>query len=178
VFYDENRAAETEYWLWDDIVERIRPGAFDRAIREQQDVRALFNHSMDWVLGRTKSGTLRLSVDSIGLFYEVDDNESDPQWASVSAKIKRGDVDGSSFAFSATSVTWTTETRDGKRFDVRWINDLDLFDVGPVTFPAYSGSTSERSRVNDSEYRSLVQERDMQIWEEPYVAMRTRLVSL
>ena len=178
VFYDSSRATETEYWLWDDIVERSRPGAFDRASREQHDVRGLFNHSMDWVLGRTKSGTLRLVTDSTGLFYEIDDNPADPQWEVVSAKIARGDIDGSSFAFVPTSVTWETETRDGKRFDVRWVNDVDLFDVGPVTFPAYSGSTSTRSRVTQDEYQSLCHERDSQIWEASYIDLRSRLVSL
>jgi HK97 family phage prohead protease len=177
VFYDPNDA-RTEYWLWDDIVERIRPEAFARALKEQQDVRGLFNHSMDWVLGRSSAGTLRLSVDERGLYYEIDENEKDPQWQSVAAKIDRGDIDGSSFAFRATSTTWETIDYEGRKVDVRWINDVDLFDVGPVTFPAYDGSTATRSRVSLQEYQELIQERSKQLYEIESVRMRARLLEV
>ena len=70
VFYDGT--PETEYKLWDDMVERIMPGAFDRAISEKHDVRGLFNHDPNHVLGRTKSGTMKLSVDSKGLADEIE----------------------------------------------------------------------------------------------------------
>lgn len=176
VFYNpEDRG--TEYWLWDDIVERIRPGAFSVAIEQKQDVRGLFNHSPDWVLGRLSAGTLRVSQDGVGLYYEIDENENDPQWRSVAAKIDRGDVDGSSFAFIPSSVTWETEERDGKKYDVRWVNAADLFDVGPVTFPAYSGASSGRSVCNEERMR-LISERDSYRADSELVSVRSRVVGL
>jgi HK97 family phage prohead protease len=177
VFYDRSNPG-TQYQLWANCFERIRPSAFDRAIAEAQDVRGLFNHDDDWVLGRVSSGTLRLSVDSTGLAYEIDESETDPQWASVCSMVDRGDVDGSSFSFMPTSVTWEQEEIDGVKIDVRWLNDLDLFDVGPVTFPAYSAATSFCSAVSDSERRSLEAERNRYLGQIEAVSIRARLVSL
>ena len=70
--YHRSEDAGTQYQLMDSYYERIKPGAFDRALAEKQDVRALFNHDANHVLGRTTSGTCRLSCDSVGLRYEVD----------------------------------------------------------------------------------------------------------
>lgn len=117
--------------------ERIKPGAFARAIKEQQDVRALWNHDANYVLGRTKSGTLRLAEDNVGLRIEID--PPDTQTArDVVESIRRGDVDQMSFAFIATKETWT-DRRD--MLPLREIEDADLFDVSPVTYPAYEATT-------------------------------------
>ena len=56
VFYREGEAG-TEYGLGGSIKERIQPGAFDRALAESDDVRGLFNHDPDNLLGRTANGT-------------------------------------------------------------------------------------------------------------------------
>lgn len=134
-----NGSPATEYILWENTVERIRAGAFDRAIAEHHDVRALFNHNADNLLGRTANGTCLLSVDSRGLRYEIEIDENDPDHQRVIAKIERGDLTGSSFAFQATRITWE-EIEGGPT--VRWIEDVQLYDVGPVTFPAYSASST------------------------------------
>jgi HK97 family phage prohead protease len=128
------------------MVERIRPGAFDRAIRED-DVRGLFNHDPNHVLGRSGPGTLRLSVDSKGLRYEIDPPDTQTG-RDVVAMLARGDVSGSSFSFAPTRTTWEEE-RDAKGnvTYVRYLEEIAMFDVGPVTFPAY---TSASSGVRDS----------------------------
>lgn len=138
VFYNADDPG-TEYWLWDDFVERIMPGAFDRALQED-DVRSAFNHNMDLILGRTTAGTLKLSVDAIGLQYEVTPPASR---ADVVEAIERGDVTGSSFMFIPTSVSWRTEKIDKTYIDIREINEVELWEVGPVAFPAYDSTTSE-----------------------------------
>ena len=146
VFYKASDP-QTEYWLWDDIVERLMPGCFDRAIKENQDVRGLYNHEPDHLLGRVSSGTLRLSVSATGLNYEIDQDPADPDHTSVAAKIDRGDLTGSSFAFIARRTVWLEETdADGNRIWVRQIEDVDLYDVGPVTWPAYAATTAGRSQ--------------------------------
>lgn len=135
VFYDGTK--RTEYQLWDGAVERIMPGSFDDAIKND-DVRALFNHDPNQVLGRTQSDTLKLSVDKRGLKYEIE--PGDTQVArDVSEHIRRGDVDGSSFAFIVTDSDWRTEDS----VDIREIRSVELYDVGPVTYPAYSTTTAE-----------------------------------
>ena len=138
VFYRADEPG-TEYRLWEDMVERIRPNAFDRAIKEKHDVRALFNHDPNNLLGRSTSGTCKYSVDKTGLKYEITCDPNDPDHQRVIAKIERGDLTGSSFAFRPTKVTW--EENDGAD-SVRWIDDVNLYDVGPVTFPAYEASTT------------------------------------
>ena len=58
--------------MFEGVVERIMPGAFDRSIRESSDARSLFNHYSDFVLGRTSAGTLLLSKDSRRLRHDID----------------------------------------------------------------------------------------------------------
>lgn len=127
----------TEYELWPGIKERIMPGAFDRAARED-DVRGLFNHEADNLLGRTTARTLTLSVDGRGLKYEIAYDEKDPDHVRVMRKIDRGDLTGSSFAFSIDSEVWK---KDGDS-EIREINAVTLYDVGPVTYPAYEATTA------------------------------------
>ena len=120
--------------------ERIKPGAFDNALTTS-DVRALVNHDASLILGRSKSGTLRLSTDSKGLRYEITPPDSSMAAHYVEA-IKRGDISGSSFAFTVDyegdGAAW--ERANGEMIrEVRGIKDL--FDVGPVTYPAYPDTT-------------------------------------
>lgn len=125
--------------------ERIAPGAFRSVIEQQQDVRALFNHDDNIVLGRTTNGTLRLSEDERGLRYEFDPNMSDPEAVSVLAKIQRGDVSQSSYGFrvAENGDTWTKPMRAGE-LPLRTITNFDILrDISPVTFPAFEETTSE-----------------------------------
>lgn len=111
--------------------EKIRAGAFSKTI-EQGDVRALFNHDSNLVLGRTKSGTLKLSEDETGLKIEID--PPDTQYAKdLMTSIQRGDVDQMSFGFTTIKDEWDQSTEPVTRTLV----EVDLFDVSPVTFPAY-----------------------------------------
>lgn len=136
VFYDPNDAG-TQYQLGSRLVERVSPAAFSRAIQEGQNVRALFNHDPNQVLGSTKSGTLRLSVDAKGLRYEVDLPDT-TAGRDLAANIERGDVSGSSFSFRTIKDSFAK----GADFNVRTLEDVDLYDVGPVTFPAYQSATA------------------------------------
>lgn len=128
----------TEYHLWEDCAERIGRTAFDRALRERQDVRAFFNHDESQVLGRVSAGTLRLSVDSVGLRYSVDLPDSSIG-RDVAELVARGDVTGSSLMFFRRGFE---ETREGDRL-ILTITDVDLVEVGPVTFPAYKATTAQ-----------------------------------
>lgn len=127
----------TEYAMGGNVVERIMPTAFDAALA-QDDVRALFDHDSAKVLGRTTAGTLRLSTDERGLRYEID--PPDTQTArDLIESIRRGDVSGSSFCFRMRGYQFREEP--GKP-TVLEQTDVQLIDVGPVTFPAYSGASA------------------------------------
>lgn len=123
--------------------ERIAPGAFRSVIGAGADVRALFNHDDNIVLGRTTNGTLRLSEDARGLAYDVTPNHDDSDAMNVVAKIKRGDVSQSSYGFRVKADEWTKPTRAGE-LPLRTINEFEaLRDVSPVTFPAFEETTAE-----------------------------------
>lgn len=144
VFYN-SKDPGTQYELYPGIFERIDPHAFDVAIRED-DIVALYNHNPDHVLGRNKAGTLKLSIDERGLFYEIDPPAT--QLAKqVTVSISRGDISGSSFAFD---ILGESIDREGDLI-VRTITKARMYDVGPVTYPAYSASTtqiSQRSKLS------------------------------
>ena len=111
--------------------ERILPGAFEDAIR-QDDVRALWNHDPNYVLGRNKAGTLRLAEDDRGLAVEID--PPDTQWArDLLVSIRRGDVNQMSFAFTVLDEEFTKEGGE----NIRVLKKVRLHDVSVVTYPAY-----------------------------------------
>ncbi len=142
VFYREGQPG-TEYWLWDNIVERIAPTAFDRAIRED-DIRGLKNHDPNLLLGRSKSNTMRLSVDAVGLRYEIEPPDTQAGHDTIK-ELRRGDLDGSSFSFTiAEGGEQVNKVRmdDGPTVYIRNLTELQVYDVGPVTFPAYSATSS------------------------------------
>jgi HK97 family phage prohead protease len=130
--------------------ETIKPGAFARVLSENPDVVGAFNHNWDVVLGRTLAGTLRLLEDDQALNYEIDVNLADPQAVSVYEKVKRGDVRQSSFAFTVRTEEWTKAEKKGD-LSLRTIVEIDeLFDVSPVTFPAYpQTSVTARSKAEE-----------------------------
>lgn len=113
------------------FVELIAPAAFDRALREAHDVRLLINH--DGVpLARSTSGTLRLSVDAIGLRIEADLPETQAGH-DIGVSTERGDIDQMSFAFRTLGDEWNFAVDPVERT----LTDLELLDVSVVTFPAY-----------------------------------------
>jgi HK97 family phage prohead protease len=127
------------------FVEVLDTAVFDRTLREMPDVRALYNHNTDALLGRTMSGTLRISTDADGLLFEDDLPDTvDGQRARV--LVGRGDIDGCSFGFGI--VDDSLEERDGQPA-LHTIFDVDLYEISiAVTFPAYLQTTvSVRTRT-------------------------------
>ncbi len=114
--------------------EKLLPGCFDRCMGSS-DIRALVNHDPNLILGRNTSGTLRLSSDSHGLRAEIDTPNTALARHYVEA-IRRGDMSGMSFAFTMAGDGDSWE-QNGDLY-VRSIKEIGrLFDVGPVTYPAY-----------------------------------------
>jgi HK97 family phage prohead protease len=118
------------------FTERIASGAFAAALKVS-DVRALFNHDPNHILARNTSGTLRLLEDENGLRYEFDAPNT-TLGNDLLEMIRRGDVNQSSFGFTVEDDSW--EERDGKVY--RTIKQVKrLYDVSPVTYPAYPDAT-------------------------------------
>lgn len=121
------------YNVWNGATESIAPGAFDGSV--SGDVRALYNHNDDLILGRTSAGTLELKQDSRGLWGRIKMNRDDSDAMNAYARIQRGDITGCSFGFDIESEE--TEYRDDG--SVHWtITKVNpLYEVSPCVFPAY-----------------------------------------
>lgn len=118
------------------FVETIKRGAFKKTLQEA-DIRGLYNHDPNFVLGRNKAGTLELQEDRKGLLYRL--NPPNTEWANgLIESIKRRDISGSSFGFNTVKDEWDHDADPVERSLV----EVRLFDVGPVTFPAYESSES------------------------------------
>jgi len=135
--------------------EIIAPGAFEDT--DMSDVRGLFNHDSNFVLGRSKSKTLRLTRTKEGLEYEIDVPDTQTIRDLVVEPIRRGDISQSSFGFiiGGGNDTWD-ENEDGVL--IRTIHRIrELFDVSPVTYPAYPDTTvGARGRESFLEERERI----------------------
>lgn len=142
--------SETE--LYDGMFEEISDKAF-RDI-DLTDIRALADHDTAKVLGRTKSQTLKLSVDEKGLYGEITINKNDSEAVNLYERVKRGDIDQCSFGFNILNETME-QRADGT---TKWtITEIELFEVSVVTFPAYSDTAVEArsAQIKQLEKRNL-----------------------
>lgn len=121
--------------------EEIGPNAFDEVLRRSEDVRFLLNHNPDNLLGRTKSGTLRLTTDANGLVVD-DDLPETTLGNDVRILVKRGDLTGFSFGFAPDPKSDTFRMApDGKQITTR-NNIARMLDASLATYPAY-GETDD-----------------------------------
>ena len=155
VVFDEEVTIGSGFWAFREV---IRSSAFDKTLREY-DQRSLWNHDTGKPLGRVSAGTLALRVDDDGLVY---DNElGDQTWARDAwESVQRGDVQGMSFGFRVVRDTWTEDNEDPDFVPLREVLEAQLFEVSPVTFPAYeSTSVDARAVLEDAETRGLIHNR-------------------
>ena len=132
------------------------PGAFTDCLATNPDVRCLMNHNADVVLGRTAAKTLTLTEDDTGLRFSCD--LPDTQAArDLRTSIERGDISQCSFGFIVRKQKWTEETdAEGVTQLTRELHAVDVFDVSPVTFPAYpQTSVDVRALWPDGRPRSV-----------------------
>ena len=136
--------------------EVITPGAFDYALSREYDIRCLFNHEAELILGRTKADTCKVFVNADGnLEYTWVPDYENPTHMSVVRSIMRGDITQSSFAFTIKEQSWSDSTKYGT-MGKRTITMIDeLFDVSPVTYPAYSET--------EADARSIIKMRDEEL---------------
>lgn len=147
---------EQETELYPGIFEIITKGAFDNTL--QNDVRALWNHNTQYVLGRNKSGTLELKADDKGLFGTI--RLPKTQYAEdLHVLISRGDVDQCSFGFNILEED-LEELADG---GFRWrLKEVDLHEISVVTFPAYENTSvqARAKQVEQIQQRKLLEKKN------------------
>lgn len=124
------------------FTEIIKPGAARKVLKDKPDTRALQNHNPDLLLGRTTAGTLRLKDSPKGLDYEFD-APATSYADDLRVLMERGDITQSSFAFRVApgGQEWSEDEESGAL--IRTVTEFSaLYDVSPVTYPAYPASTS------------------------------------
>lgn len=132
------------------FIERIRAGAFKKAIARAQDIRLLLNHNAERDLGGIKDGNLELEEDNIGLRASTE--ITDPE---VIDEARKGNLVGWSFGFTDNVVTQLQDSETG--LPLRQVDDLNLFEVSLLTkdkSPAYAG-TLVSVRSQDGEDKKI-----------------------
>jgi HK97 family phage prohead protease len=147
---------ESETELFPNTFEIISKGAFDNTLKN--DIRALWNHSTQYVLGRNTSGSLELRVDEKGLFGII--KLPNTQYANdLFELVQRGDVDQCSFGFNILNEDLEELASGGYRWR---INEIDLHEISVVTFPAYENTSvqARHKQVEQIEQRKLQEKKD------------------
>lgn len=127
------------------FVERIKCGAFKRALERTDDVRILLNHDWTKDLGGTKDGNLELYEDAIGLHARATITDKE-----VAEQARNGDLVGWSFGFTDRDV----EQGEENGLTVRNVKDLNLYEVSLINrsrVPAYDGTLVAVRSADDSE---------------------------
>lgn len=144
--------------LWEGFTESISPGAFADDIEKNADIKALDNHNERHVLGRTKSNTLELREDNIGLWGRIEINEEDSEAMNLYARVKRKDIDQCSIGMAIIERKMDYKVTSEHRTVIK----AKLFEVSVVTFPAYEDtSVVARSR----EYENISTEKT-KLWQD------------
>jgi HK97 family phage prohead protease len=146
------------YELWPGATESIAPGAFSDCI--SGDVRALYNHDANLVMGRTTAATLELKEDSRGLYGKIKINRDDSDAMNAYSRIQRGDVTQCSFGFDIEKE----EFRDNGDGSCHWtiLKVNPLWEISPCVFPAYQ-ETTVSARKHDYEQ---IKKRELDKWRE------------
>ena len=128
--------------------EVIMAGAFDNALNKDYDIRCLFNHEADLILGRTKADTCKVFVNGDGnLEYTWVPDYENPTHMSVVRSIMRGDITQSSFAFTIKEQSWSESEKYGTMGKRKITIIEDLYDVSPVTYPAYEDTEADARSI-------------------------------
>lgn len=131
--------------------ERIARNAFSESIKG--DIRALWSHNPDFILGRTTNNTLSLREDDYGLYFELKLPDTS-LGRDLKVLVENRTITGMSFGFIPLEDTWTKGEGTREKPHIRTLNKIDLFEVSPVAWPAYpQTSVSSRDLLEEQEKR-------------------------
>jgi len=146
--------------------ESVAKGAFDESING--DVRALYNHNTDIILGRTTSDTLMLRQDNTGLYGEVIINKNDTEAMNAYERIKRGDITGCSFGFDiAEEIVEYDEVTDNVHYTITKVDPL--YEVSPCVFPAYQATSigvrdKDGAEEREEQAMRIIERKKVEAW--------------
>lgn len=153
---------DSVYDVYPGATESIARGAFSESVNG--DVRALYNHNTDIVLGRTSAGTLELRDTDKGLWGRIKINPKDTDAMNAYARVQRGDLTGCSFGFDIPKDgEEITQNEDGTvHFTIKRVDPL--WEVSPCVFPAYEAThISARGRDLEEVTRRNEEEKSRQV---------------
>lgn len=136
VFFNRRNSAGTQFQVIEGIYERINRRAFDRSLKDGDDVACLANHDPNAIIARTSARSLALRTDYYGLLFDADIGEN-AAGAELRSNIKTGLIHACSFGFVIRDDQWFMDGNDA----VREIMDVKLHEVSCVSFPAYTATT-------------------------------------
>lgn len=149
-----NRWTEIDSWYEGRFLERIAPGAFAATFDARGDkIRVLYDHGYDPQIGNKPLGAPQvLREDATGAYYEVDLFDTG-YVRELKPAIAAGQM-GASFRFRVTDEEWSDPAKATKsnpaKLPERTITGVELYEFGPVTFPAYDEATAGlRSRTDE-----------------------------
>lgn len=133
------------YNVWEGVTESIAPGAFSNSIHG--DIRALYNHNTDIVLGRTSAGTFQIEDRDVGLWGRITLNQNDTEAMNVRSRVERGDVTGCSIGFEIKKEERTVSDNGNVHYTITEIDPLYECTITP--FPAYAATHIEARHNNE-----------------------------
>ncbi len=149
------------YGVWTTIgnyfKEQLARGAFSEVIKTC-DCRFLFNHDSNYIFGRTINNSCRLYNTNFGLAFWNDLLQNDQASDSLFARIKRRDISGCSFAFIVKKDDWELPNRPGELPKRTIVEIGELFDCGPVTYPAYRDTNIFATVARQKSFGEILEE--------------------
>jgi HK97 family phage prohead protease len=136
------------------FTERIAPGAFSKSLASGRDILALLDHRADVLLGRTASGTLKLTEDAKGLRFDLELPDTQAGRDLV-ALAERGDLGGMSFGFIAEDEEWTGNTRELRQVDLREVSVIQAFPAYQQTEISLRNKPAEPSFWDSGDVRGM-----------------------
>ena len=152
VVYDSWAQIGPDSWGW---MERFAPGSLTDSLRDGSNIYATFNHDADNLLGRVSNETLRMTDTAAALMVEIDPNLDTDIGRQVLAFVKRQDVRGMSFAFSVHDYK-LEEAKSKTDMDRVTITRATIYELGPVTNPAYSQTSAHLRSQIDAQREGLL----------------------
>lgn len=141
------------------FTEEISRSALDKA--DVTDVRILFNHDANIILGRTMAGTATVGTDDVGMWYRATLPDS-PNGENVRIALERGDITQSSWGFYIRQDE--TGRRTGDKWEMRGtkehriITDVSrVVDASPVVFPANPDTSAAKRSLDETRNKEKIQ---------------------
>ncbi len=143
--------------LWGDKKEIIGRSAFNKTLKENKDIKSLYNHNTDKVLGSLRAETMNINIDDTGLYFEIEPAEKLRSYEEdLIISLERGDISGCSFGFVPIKAHY--ETRNGHKYVV--IDELKLLEISLTPFPAYDQADADFRNEEKSEEKNTIEVED------------------